>query len=270
MGNPVRQNKDVFMKDEGLLHEVAVTGRKYASPNELREFFSILAHNGLKFRRVMDTVLGRTDLMDAAKILGLSKIVGYQQALNAWNLKLSKHGDPIMPFSKETLKQCAKENLTGADWHVVWINGLSLRKQEKIRGRNKKKQPCFYPDWTWWLEKQQDVWANQSVIAGYRLFDFSGRFSNMYWQVQEDEIKKLGENYERAEEQAVTEACFTIYLVSGKKESLLTNWYHCGGLSPADGRHICVGCFNEGGFHVNDCWDADYNHGLKVVLSRKS
>lgn len=274
MGDPVRQsNEDVFMKDEGLVHEVAVTGRKVGTPDELRQFFSTLAHDERKFREVMDEVLGRTGLTEseqiAASILGSDKIAGYRAATSAWSIGLPEI-EPILQFSREALIECSEENQNGHDWRVVWINGLSLRQQEKKRGRNRKKQPCFDPDYTWWLEKQQDVWGNKPIEAGYQLLDFSGRFGNIKWQPQEDEIAKLGDNFERAEEQAVAEACFTFYLASGKKERLLKNFWHWGRLLTASGSRVDVGVFDEGGFLVGNDWDGCQDGLLRVVVSRKS
>lgn len=269
---PVRQDEDVFMKDKGLLHEVAVTGRKVGTPDELRQFFSALAHDERKFREVMDEVLGRAGLTEsermAANILGFDKVAGYFATSQAWKDRMVE-AIPTMPFSEETLRHCAEENEKGADWRVVYILGRSLREQKKTMGTNRKKQPCFDSNSTWWLEPAQDVWANQSVAAGYRLFDFSGRFSNMQWQTQEDEIKKLGDCYERAEEQAVAEACLTIYMVSGKKERLLTNWYHWGRLLAAGSSRVHVGRFGGNGFRVNNCWGDHPDDVLRVVLSRK-
>lgn len=202
----------------------------------------------------------------AAEILGAGKVVGYQNATQVWNIDPPEI-EPVMTFSLETLEQCAEGNKKGTDWRVVWIDGLSMCQQEKIRGRNREKRPCFNPDYTWFLEKQQDSWANQPVEAGYQLLDFAGRFGNMKWQVQEDEIGKLGSCFERAKEQVVAEAYFTIYMVSGAKECLLEDWYHWGRLLTANSSHVFVGNFYGGGLRVCGCWDGDPS--LLVVLSRK-
>jgi hypothetical protein len=248
------------------------------TPAQLEEFFAQIGPGKVTGDRLQaflrgeigQSILSFTESEQiAANILGHDKVAGYRAACQAWN-QIPTENIPEMPFSKETLRQCAEENKHGADWRVVYVHGFSLRQQEKMRGRNCKKQPCFDPDYTWWLEKQQDGWGNQKVEAGYHLFDFPGRFGNMQWQTQEAEIGKLGHNFERAEEQAVAEAYFTFYLVSGKKERLLKNFWHWGRLLAASSCHVNVGCFEEDGFNVGNDWDDDPSDDLRVVLSRKS
>lgn len=204
----------------------------------------------------------------AVSILGAKSVFGIESVMRVWDNHPLPETMPVVPFSEETLRQCAEENKSGADWRLVWVNGFSLRQQEQIRGHNRKKQPCFDPDWTWWLGSDQDEWANQAIEAGYRLFDFNGRFASMNWQRQEDEIAKLGASFERAEEQAVTEACLSIFMITKKR--LLRDWYHWGRLQTAGGYRVSVGCFDDRGFHVYYYW-IDLSHSfLRVVLSRKS
>lgn len=274
MGNPVRQDEEVFGKDEGLLHEVVVTGRKVGTPSELRAFFAQLAHDEQRFRSVIKDVLGRTELTEAerlaSEILGTGKVLGHRDVCRVWKRDLPEV-EPVILFSEDILREFAKENAKGvADWRLIYVNGLSLREQREIVGFNRKKQPCFDPDYTWWLDKEQDFWATQQVESGYRLFDLSARFSDMKWQAQEEEITKLDDSYERAEEPAVTEICFSNFSLSPNKERLLSNWYHWGKFQTADGSHVYVGYFDQGGFLVNDHWDACPDVGLGVVLARKS
>lgn len=206
----------------------------------------------------------------AADILGRDKVAGYRDAVRVWDGVINEN-EPTMPFSKEAFEECAEENKRGAaDWRLVWINGFSLRRQEEIRGRNRKQQPCFDPDYTWWLETEQDFWATQSISVGYQLLDLKKNFSNLICQKEDEEIAKLGKGFERAEEQAVSEACFTFYLISGKKERLLKNWCHRGRLQDSDGDRVSVGDFDSDGFDVDYVWDDDADPSLGVVRSRKS
>lgn len=205
----------------------------------------------------------------AVSILGAKNVFGIESVMRIWDNHTLPEIMSVVPFSEEVLRQCAEENKHGADWRLIWVNGLSLRQQEQIRGRNRKKQPCFDPDWTWWLESAQDPWATQAVEPGYRLLDFNGRFASMTWQRQEDEIAKLGIDYERAEGQAVAEACLSIYMIGGKKERLLRDWYHWGRLLAAGGGHVGVGRFGSRGWGVGNFWrGVDSSSGLRVVLSR--
>ena len=203
----------------------------------------------------------------AAKILGSNKVIGFQDAIRVWNVEQPGY-EPTMPFSEDVLRLCAKENKKGADWRLVWINGFSLRQQHGIAGCNIKKQPCFDPNYTRWLEAAQNSWATQSVEVGYRLLNFKKNFSDMTWHDQNDEIAKLGEKFERAEEQVVAEACLTIFMV--KKERLLKNWYHRGRFQASDGDSVDVGFFVQGGFRISYYWDHGAYSILGVVLSWKS
>lgn len=247
------------------------------TPAQLKEFFAQIDSGKVTGDRLQaflrgeigQPVLSLTESeQKTVDILGPGKVVGYYDVCRVWNTRLVEIV-PTMPFSEETLKQCAEENQNGADWRVIWVFGLSLRRQKEIRGTNRKKQPCFDPDYNWWLEKTQDPLANQPIEAGYRLLDFTGRFRNMKWQTQEDEIVKLGASFERAEEQAVAEACFTIYLTSGKKERLLKNWWHWGRFLTVSSNRVNVGNFDENGFNVNNYWNDNRSGCLAVVLSRK-
>lgn len=268
MGNPVRQED--FGKDLGLVHEAVVTGRKVgAGP----EFWSALAHDEGLFRKVVGIVLPQVFEFTepeqlAVSILGVKNVFGIKAVMNVWDNHPLPETMPTVTFSEEILRQCAKENKRGADWHLVWINGFSLRQQEQIRGRNRKKQPCFYLNLTWWLESAQDPWATRSIGSGYRLLDFNGRFAGIAWQCQEEEISKLGESFERAEEQAVAEACLSIFMITKKR--LLQDWCHWGRLLTAGSHRVAVGSFDGNGFCVGSYWDGSLLSRLRTVLSRKS
>lgn len=207
----------------------------------------------------------------AVDILGHDKVAGYIATCEAWNIDPQE--EPVVPFSEDVLKQCAEENKKkGADWRVVYIHGFSLRKQEEIRGRDRDNQPCFDPDYTWWLRSSEDEWGNQPAKPGYRLFDFSGRFGDKTHEEQDNlMIAETGFDDDRAEEQAVAEGCFTFYLLSGgrERERLLRNFWHRGRLVDSDGDHVGVGRFDEFGFGVSGCWGGYSGGCLRVVVSRK-
>ena len=251
MRNPVRPEEDVFARDEGLMHEVAVTGRKVGTPSELRAFFARLAHDEQLFREELDRVLGRTGMTEAERlaveIFGSGKVLGYRDVSRVQKAELPET-DPVVPFSEDVLRECAAQNAQGANWRLVYVTGRSLRQEREVMGWDRKKQPCFDPEWTWWLEHAQDPWATQPVEPGYRLFDFTKRFSSLCWQDQTGEVAKLGTNFERAEEQAVTEVCFSNFLLSPNNERLMSNWYHWGRLRSAIGHHVYVGHFDQYGF----------------------
>ena len=262
---------DEFGKDFGLVHEAIVTGRKISTPRELQTFFARLAHNEDKFRSVMDDVLnlGMTEAERMAQeILGEDRVVCRQSACFIRNVD-QPETEPAMLYSEDILRECAEANASGtANWRFAYATGLNLRSQCKLIGCSHEKQPCFDPDWTWWLESHQDSWAKKPALPGYRLLDFTKRFSYLNWDVQGKEIAKLGDQFERAEEQTVAEICFSTFLMN-KEERLLPNWYHWGKLRSARGRHVCVGHFDRLGFNAYNGWAVFPNDNLGVVLSRK-
>jgi len=213
----------------------------------------------------------------AVEILGPGKVLGYRDVCRVQKAELPKT-EPTIPFSEAVLLDCAKANIEGADWRLVYVVGHSLRQESMVVGWDLKKQPCFDPDFRWWLVKAEDPWANQAIEPGYRLFDFTKRFSDLPWQDQTDQIIKLGPNFERAEEQAVTEICFSNFLLSNNQERLLAHWCHWGRLQSSNGRHIIIGDFEQFGFYVYDIPTGivsgsfavtDRGGYLGVVLARK-
>lgn len=269
----VRPNdvEDVFMRDEGLVHEVAVTGRKVGTTAELRDFFGRLAHNEQLFREEMDRVLGRMGMTEAERlainILGPGRILGYRDVCRVQKAELPEI-EPVMLFPEDVLRECAEANAQGANWRLAYVVGHSLRKEREIMGWNRKKQPCFDPNWTWWLGNDRDAWATKPIESGYRLLDFTKRFLSTLWGDQGTAISKLGADFKRAEEQAVAEICFSNFLLSPNQERLMPNWYHWGNLLAAGGR-VYVGHFDQLGFHVNDDWQHDEpSDDLGVVVAR--
>lgn len=263
----VRLADDVWGKDLGLVHEMVVTGRKVATPRELRLFFSKLAHDENLFSSLLDSALNRVGLTAAERlaveILGEGKVLGYKDVHRVWQCDLPEV-EPTMLYTEEILTQAAERNCSGENWRLVYCNGISLRDQVAIMGDNRKKQPCFDKDYKWWRETQQDEWATKPIEPGYRLLEFSCGFTSMNWQKQNDAIAASGEQFARAEEQAVAEACFSNYLVNGK-ERLLQGRYHWGFLQAADGLLVCVGIFFEFGFIVDSYWGGDVSDLLGAV-----
>lgn len=215
------------------------------------------------------SIYNQFPIQAATEILGSNKVIEFRDVVRAWGVPMPANNPTTIPYSYDTLHECADENKrSSADWRLVYVNGFSLRKQEEIRGRNRKNPPCFDPDYTWWLEKAQDPWGTQSIESGYQLLNFKKNLPSITWQSRENEIAKLGVMFERAEEQAVTEACLSIYMI--KKERLLKDWYHQGRLQAFSDRHVCVGSFGERGFDVDVRWDGYSFSFVGVVLSRKS
>jgi len=262
-----------FGKDLGLMHKMVVTGRKVGTSKELSAFFARLAHDEDLFRSTMDSILNRVRLTAteqlALKILGKGKVIGHTDACRIWQVNQSET-EPVMPYSKEIIRQAAECNQNGGeDWRLVYCTGLSLRAQFEIMGDNRKKQPCFDKDYKWWCESQQDEWANKPIEAGYRLLDFSCPFTSKNWTSQNEAITASGDQFTRAEEQAVVEACLSNYIVNNE-ERLLQDRYHWGHLQASNGYLVCVGYFADSGFFVNRSRDGYVGDRLGVVRAWKS
>ena len=196
----------------------------------------------------------------AIEIFGSGKVLTQAQA----------KGEQEFPirYSEDTLRACAKENAEkGTDWRLVYLRGNSLRQERERVGTNRKRQPCFYNN-NWWLETKEDSWATERFEPGYHLIDFYGRFGSTSWQNQENEIKKLGPEFERTPEAAVTEAALRIFEATGERP--LPNWYHWGRSLDSFGSRVSVGVFDSKGWGVSGfCPGWGGYDDLRVCLSRK-
>lgn len=220
----------------------------------------------------------------AVEILGSGKVLCYRDVCRVQKVELPKT-EPTMPFSEDVLRECAEANAKGANWRLAYVVGRSLRQEQEIMGWGVKKRARFAPDYVWWQDETHDyMWVNdklyesaavRTVKPGYRLFDFTKRFSSLPFlsaygsKDQVLEIAKLGPNFERAEEQAVTEICFSNFLLSPNHELLMQNWFHWGKNRTDTYSCIFVGDFDGQNFAVGSHWPSDSDDLLGVVLARK-
>lgn len=172
-------------------------------------------------------------------------------------------------YSEAALRDAAFENTNkGADWRLVYVLGLwSLRELRVLVGVDTAKQPCLYKN-DWWLPKVEDVWATRKPMGGYMLIDFHGLFECTTWANQDVQIRLLGDQFERADEVAISEAALTIYKVTGTY--LLQGWYHWGRSETSGGYRVDVGYFGRGGWVVSgDRPGSDDGGCLRVCRARK-
>lgn len=201
----------------------------------------------------------RIIIAQALNILGDRNVLTADQVAKAW-CREGQCLDQTIRYSEITLRECAEQNRQGlADWRLVYILGLSLREQHQIRGTDHNCQPCFFNGLDWWLDKKEDFWATQKPESGYYLIDFKGRCRWTSWQIKENEIKKLGSDYERAHEAIASEAVFSFYLTH--QERLLEDWCHWGKNRDSHGDRVGVGVFRQHmGLRIEHClphWDDD-------------
>lgn len=222
--------------------------------------------------RVVDFIRGEgintpvtEDKKKAIAILGRDRVITVGEVAQKWGMGPSEV--PTIACPEEVLRQCARDNKAGiADWRLVYVLGSSLRKQREIQGTDRKKQPRFYNN-DWWLNEKEDAWATQEVPSGYRLLNFKLQFLNRNWQEQENDIAKLGKEYERAEEQAVAEALLSIFMVKG--ERLMQAVYHWGRFLGSGGFRVIVGRLDGHGLDVDSFWPGYRFPSLGVVVARK-
>lgn len=217
-------------------------------------------------REVVREVVTSIPFTEAEKsaivMLGSEKVLTQAQAKGEAEL-------PIC-YSEDTLRACAKENTKhGRDWRLVYLRGNSLREERERVGENRKQQPRFNKDHTWWLGASGNNWATEKFEPGYYLIDFNGRFGRTSWQNQKEAIAGLGSEFERAHEAMVTEGALRIFEATG--ERLLPNWWHWGRSLDSCGGRVSVGLFAPKDWHVHyyfrPVWDDDAF--LRVCLLRK-
>ncbi len=252
--------------------KVVVSGSTVTA-GQLKDLFRMVADGTIGFDH-LDGFLqnphrfveNRVTLARALNILGEQKVLTVEQAAKA--RKLSASQNVAIRYSEATLRECSDQNKRAdTDWRLVYVFGLSLRELRDQVGTNPNLQPCVYKN-DWWLEKQEDGWANEKPESGYYLIDFNGRWGSTSWNNQEENIQKLGSDYERTHETVISEATFSIYQTT--KERLLETWYHWGKNLDSYGDRVLVGGFDRDGLSVDVCHPAWLGVGwMRVCVSRK-
>lgn len=256
-------------------------GEDSPSPDQLKEFFAQLASGRITKKRLQNFLNGinedvpnhlTEDEKFAAHLLGLDKVYGYVDVSRVWGVDSIPGFEPTMPYSAKIFQQCAEENAFGADWRLVFLNGWSFNQLERKCGSAQTEYPVSINPVDKWYHReknQKNSFYYKIVKPGYRLLDFRGRLPDVNLTRQNFEISKLGESYERAEEQVVAQACLSIYMIASQKESLLSDWYHLGKLENLDGVHLSVGSCEGGEIFIQRHTDP-VGSNLMAVLSRKA
>ena len=216
----------------------------------------------------------QASLTSARRILFYTNVYLPEQICPKWNL--SEISLPIR-YREQTLREAAESNKKGeTDFHLVYFPGeMSLFRQREIRGTDSAKPPYFNSGNNWWLaneekacrEKQIEYWPKISSPAGFYLLDLKYRFANLNWQAQEDEIAKLGAQYERAPEDVFLFAAQSIYMLTGK--NVTGDWWHWGKTLDSGGDRGCVYLYGGGLAGVSRSHPGYSHGGLRVSLSRK-
>ena len=215
----------------------------------------------------------KVTLARAINILGTDKVI--QPSICAkWNLP---EMNLSIRYREQTLRAVVESNKKGeTDFHLVFFPGdMSLIRQREIRGLDSKKPPYFGSGNDWWLgaeekkcqEKGMAYWPKISSLAGFYLIDFKSRFSNMNWQAQENEIAKLGGQYERTPDDVFLFAAQSIYMLTSK--NITSDWWHWGKILGSDGDRVAVRLYGDGEARVGGDHPDDSYGNLRVSVSRK-
>lgn len=257
MDSTVRQEKP-FGADLGLLHEVAVTGRKVGADET---FWATLAHDETMFRQVVNMVSGvpasttPVTLDQAESIMGtnfhgvnaLEKFLG--RSLSAKNKRdLNK----AVPFSAEVLEACR-------DTHVlVACAGISLMEVWNVQ------TALFYAKSDPWYKSQQ--FATTKVKAGWYLVRKTPvpDSTSKTWTEQ---CELLTEAEEVPSASVLAQAILIHYLETNERlfEAIYVRVSDVGSV----GDRVDLGLFDQDGLRVSGFWGGNRGSSIGVSASRK-
>jgi hypothetical protein len=218
----------------------------------------------------------------AAAIFGERRFLSAEKVVRAWN-KLIEEGrgghahKPIkvpdnvpIPYSEATLKELGADNR----WYLIYDPGFSPRENREIVGTDPEKQPCHRADNDWWLAEREDFWAGAKEDPGYRLFTMEGLFpldnAAKDWDWQDEQVKAMGEAYERASTRLIANACISCFLVN--QERHFESTYNFGPEMDADYCFLVTNFEQQGlsiGHWLRNDWGGYWVSGLATCVARK-
>ncbi|HBM45377.1 MAG: hypothetical protein UT05_C0011G0021 [Parcubacteria group bacterium GW2011_GWF2_38_76] len=247
MGNIVRTNSgkvEEFGKDNGLIHEAVITGRKVGAG---REFWSKLAHNEELFKKVVSFTMGidiNSDLeispLEAIRIMG-KNYLGPECWSSLGIFATDKERDyfhSAVPFSREELETCKDTHILVA---ICSVSILDIREKVLELGERNYKMigvfKGFYPSC-------QPAWYNEELFAkekckyGWylvRKYPVSGSFKKTY----EEQLSLLEGNEKNPNAALVLYTIIAHYLLTHEK--LFKNRYIRTSSVASDGNHVWIG-----------------------------
>lgn len=179
----------------------------------------------------------------------------------------------VLEYTDVELRECGVANVYGqSDWNLVWCAGISFYSQCLARGVSRAVQPCFYKQHADKLIKPGEYpWAADTHESGYYLIDFAGRWRDMDWYAQEDELIALRNRYlVRVPAPILTEAAFAVF--DAHQERRLYGWKHCGPLEDVDegddAMCLAVGFFDTDGWCVEEGDPTNQSEDYRVCVMR--
>lgn len=174
-----------------------------------------------------------TDLARAEKILGADRVVTLKEAGDLWRPKYSPLDVPdfFVPYSEKEMSFCAAENKKGrADWHLVFMTGMSFEEMER------KRSTCSIPalsvqDPEW----RSEPWWKKKTAPGYLLVNMRMEFLGKPREESDAMLARAGMPFVRMEEPAVAECVLSFSFIRGKK--FLERETHWGTIAVTDPTH---------------------------------
>lgn len=212
-----------FGRDLGLMHEVIVTGKKVGFT---RHNWASLAHDEYFFTRVrrLDHAywvhLGwlPEEVREAIKILGPKNVLHHFDVMAVWaaDLKHDRGSFRFVPNWREILENCATQNMMGQGrWVLTFHPGFSLGEQIIRTG---------YHSWSLldgynigFSHGRYDLQSveKDGIPPGYRLIDFTPRFTRMGFADRVLAVKEIGEGYSIAPASVVSAAVLAANRLNG-------------------------------------------------------
>jgi len=218
----------------------------------------------------------------ALSILGERRFLSAGRVAAAWNKMIKERRTehaipPIEPaaglairYGEKTLKEVAED--TG--WYLIYDPEFSLRDTQAILGTDTERQPCFRGDNDWWFAEREDYWAGVSAEPAYYLVRMEGLFSldnpARDWDWQDEQIKQMGEAFERTPTRIVVNACISCFLLNNQR--FLEATYNFGPEMDADYCFLVTNFEPRGlnlGHWLRNDWGGYWVSGLTTSVARK-
>lgn len=208
------------------------------------------------------------NLEDALRLLGKEKVVTYEQSYAAFKRPLPK-GNVVVCPNMGQIRKCAEQNKAGEhQWMLGYASALSFVSQRSILGVNRDCQPCYLRAIGWFLEPEEQAWAESIPEAGYYLLDMMPRWDKTGWKEQEVNIAGLGRDFVRADERVFSQIILANLKVTGQR--LFQNVFHWGRILNTKGCRVSVGLDPGGLIVTQDSPQLCKREGLFVCVARQS
>lgn len=189
-----------------------------------------------------------TTVEQAQELLGPERVYESDRVMPAWG---KKGLDVPVLYPIQEIKRRAKENQRKKDrmdWRLVYGVGMSIWQQFDIRGDDPRVPPAFCESNTLWRQPCEDSWTREPFVSGYYLINFKLLFKNYRFETQDLRVSELGKIYSALPPQILSEALFSIYMLTGKQ--LLKRELHSAPILDSYKCHVKIGYFDANGLSI--------------------